>query len=40
VLFMTWSWAFSVYDNWVPVDWTSIEVPVWTILSYVSWVQW
>lgn len=41
VSFMTWSWAFSTYDNnWVPVDWTSIEVPVWTILSYVSWVQW
>lgn len=41
VSFMTWSWAFSVYDNnWTPVDWTSIEVPVWTILSYVSWVQW
>lgn len=41
VSFMTWSWAFSIYDNnWIPVDWTSIEVPVWTILSYVSWVQW
>ena len=40
VSFMTWSWAFSVYDNWVPVDWTSIEVPVWTTLSYDGWVQW
>jgi len=41
VSFMTWSWAFSIYDNnWIPVDWASIEVPVWTILSYVSWAQW
>lgn len=40
VSFMTWSWAFSIYDDWVPVDWTSIEVPVWTTLSYDGWVQW
>jgi hypothetical protein len=40
VSFITWSWAFSIYDNWVPVDWTSIQVPPWTTLSYDDWVQW